>query len=94
MPANPDNPSVSVRDSLEQVARQTGKRPARLDGPEPPEAFAHVWGWWCRLCREEGASYQEIRAWSELTGHIPTPPEVDAMRALNELRARIMSEGR
>ena len=60
---------------LESIERQTGKRPAELDGPECPEALAHLWEYFCELSAARGAGmagieplhYGEIEAWSRLS---------------------------
>lgn len=76
---------------LESVERQTGRRPAALDGPELPADGAHVWAWFLELSAGRGSngfgpnpiSYLDLLAWSLLTGTITRPAEVEAIMALD-----------
>lgn len=84
-------PGGSVREQLEGVWEQTGKRPAELVENEIPEGTAHIWEWFRDLnrTRDEGLNgpksitYSEILAWSSLTGNNPTPWEVGCLTALD-----------
>ncbi len=91
---------VSLRAHLEQLEAQTGETPEGLDGPELPEALAHVWLWFTELsnARQSGfsgvqpISFQDIDAWKRLTGAQPSPDEVALLRQLDDLFRRHVSE--
>ena len=78
---------------MESVERQTGRRPAALDGPELPSDGAHVWAWFLELSAGRGSngfgpnpiSYLDLLAWSMLTGTITRPAEIEAIMALDRV---------
>jgi hypothetical protein len=78
---------------LESVERQTGRRPAALDGPEPPADGTHVWAWFLELSAGRGSngfgpnpiSYLDVLAWTLLTGTITRPAEIEAIMALDRV---------
>ena len=65
----------SLRVHLESIERQTGKRPAQLDGPECPAGFEYLYEYFVDLCGERGAGMIgieplrccDIDAWMRLT---------------------------
>jgi hypothetical protein len=73
------------------VERQTGKRPAGLEGPPLPADGEHVWHWFLDLSAARGSngfgpnpiSYPDLAAWVAMTGIIVTPSEVAALLALD-----------
>ncbi len=73
------------------MEKSTGKRPAQLDGPDCPDAVAHLWLWFLELhgarsYHQHGPNpltYQDIAAWAALTAAQPTPWEVAALKALD-----------
>jgi len=78
----------SVRDHLEQVARQTGKVPAPLENvPELWPAAEHLWSHFLDLIRGRSTatplSYGEIAAWARLIGLHLVEWEVHALRRLD-----------
>ena len=83
--------STSRRANLEEVERQTGKRPPDLDGPEPPDILFYLWGWFCALHGQRGSngfgpsaiSFSEIAAWSQLTDTPLQPFDVETLIALD-----------
>ena len=75
---------------MESVERQTGQRPAALNGPAIPEAGAYLWVWFLELhCSRGGGfgpsalTYSEILAWAALTGSDPVPWEIQIIKALD-----------
>ncbi|NOK32337.1 hypothetical protein HMI49_03860 [Corallococcus exercitus] len=75
------------------MERATGKPPPELlEAPPLPEALAHVWGWFAELSNARGAgaftlnpiSFPDMEAWVRLSGHRPTPFEVQLLRRLDE----------
>ncbi|MGE4043588.1 MAG: hypothetical protein AB7F35_01950 [Acetobacteraceae bacterium] len=79
------------RAHLESVERQTGRRPAELDGPELPADGAHLWEWFLELCAGRGSngfgpnpiSWLDLLAWTTLTGTITRPAEIEAIMTLD-----------
>lgn len=80
-----------MREKLLHVEATTGKRPADLDGPEPPEQLAYLLGWFADLGsgRPPGFSgpapltWEGILAWATLTGVDPRPWEIALLRRLD-----------
>jgi hypothetical protein len=76
-----------LRDHLESVERQTGKRPAQLDGPDLPDQGAHLWGWFADLSRgrqmggmgPSRLTYADMQAWIALMGVAVEPWEIRAL---------------
>lgn len=85
---------------LENVARQTGRRPKDLDGPEIPLELTYLWGWFQELSATRGSngfgpnpiSYTEIGTWARLTGTIIQPMEVRLIMTLDGLFRIAVSE--
>ncbi len=91
---NRQHPDGSTeRDHLESVERQTGRRPAALDGPPLPPDVAHVWFWFLELSAARGSNgwgpnalgFADIFAWISLTGTLTRPPEIAAILMLDRL---------
>lgn len=83
---------TTVRQNLEAVERNTGKRPAALDGPQLPDAGRHIWDWYCDLnaARQSGfaanpISYQEMAAYFSLRRERPAQWELITLRRLDLL---------
>jgi len=82
---------AAEREHLLSVERQTGRRPAALDGPDLPEDGAHVWAWFLHLSAGRGSngfgpnplSWLDLLAWTALTGIITRPAEIEAIMALD-----------
>jgi len=91
-----DKDGVSARDHLEQIERQTGKRPKELDGPQFPTVISYIWSAFCSLSGTRSAgfsgpnplSYTEIKAWMELTQTYLNPEEVKAVVKLDNMYLR------
>ena len=79
-----------MRSNLQRVLDATGIRPTELIEVEFPAGMEHVWRWFGELSRTRSVgmianpiSYQEIMAWSIMTGAEPTPFEVGCLTALD-----------
>lgn len=63
-----------------------------------PPSLEHVWSWFLELCGGRGntgfgpspIAFNEIKAWSELTGTYPSPWEVTLLKRLDSLYLSIM----
>lgn len=72
-----------------QQATEEARR--KLVGPEFPEPMRYLWDWYHELAAGRGVgmsgllpiAYQDIDAWSRLTGHAVTPVEVRALMTLD-----------
>jgi hypothetical protein len=88
---------VSARKHLEQVERQTGRRPAELDGPPFPSEVFHIWSAFVALTTTRGQgqdrplpiTYLEMKAWSDLTNNHLGPREVEAIKQIDSAYLRI-----
>lgn len=85
-----DGGKGSLREHLESVERQTGRRPEELNGPELPEEAEYLFAWWRELDagRQSGVSanplsWADMLAWAELTGRRPSPQEVEVLWAID-----------
>jgi len=79
-----------LREHLQAAYRQTGRKPADLDGPPCPPELAYVWSWFCQLSngrtRGMGASpitWLDFDAWSRVTGVGLTAFERECITALD-----------
>lgn len=88
----PDQNGVTEREHLEQVERQTGRRVEALEPPTQfPQALSHVWSAFIALSNSRGSgfsgpspiTYEQIKAWKELTETPVVPWEVDAIKRLD-----------
>ena len=81
----------SLRDHLEAVERQTGIRPEELDGPDFPSLMSYVWSAFLSLSSSRNPAlsgvapitYEQIKAWTQVTGNPLSPREVDAIKRLD-----------
>lgn len=87
-----DENGISHRENLEQVERQIGYRPPQLENPvEFPSLLSHIWFAFISLnsARSIGPSgvnplsYQDIKAWKELTNSVINPKEIEAIKRLD-----------
>lgn len=51
---------------MKQVEKTTGRK--FNQGPECPVELFYLWEWFAELYQFEPLSFQEIKAWSDLTG--------------------------
>ncbi len=94
----PQNDGVAKRAHLESVARQTGKRPAALDGPEMPRILEYLWAWFNEISYGRGQtgfgparlSWHDIAAWCALQRLCPENWELKALMMLDAAWFRAM----
>lgn len=83
----PKGSQSTLRQQLTQVWKATGEQPQELaDAPAFPSGVRYLWDWFCELqvSTDKVVSFTEIQAWSTLTGKVPTPAEVQALRGLSK----------
>ncbi|CAB4139429.1 hypothetical protein UFOVP346_46 [uncultured Caudovirales phage] len=84
---------------MEKVEEQIGRTPEALKGSEFPELMENVWSVFLFLNATRGQgtngvlpiSYQEIKAWAELTQRELSPWEVDAITRLDRVYMRVIN---
>ena len=94
---------VTDREHLEQVYKQTGVMPKGLAPEEDfPLLLEHIWSAFISLSggRSMGfsgpnpLSYEQIKAWKELTCNILTPWEVELVKRLDAVYIGVTISGR
>tara|TARA_R110000772_G_scaffold260035_1_gene377856 strand:+ start:505 stop:804 length:300 start_codon:yes stop_codon:yes gene_type:complete len=88
--------NISKRQHLEQVEKQTGKRPEELEGPKFPHLISHVWSAFLSISQSRTMGFNgpnpisllEIRAWVEMTNATLSSREVEAIRELDVIYMR------
>lgn len=63
----------------------------KLNAVRLPEEGFYLWQWFLELHAGRGSggfgpsaiSYQDIKAWAELTGHAPTPWDIETIKQLD-----------
>lgn len=83
---------------LEQVERQTGCTPEELKGPDFPELLRNVWSAFLALSNSRNPAFsgvspitfEQIRAFIEVTGTPLSPREVNAIKRLDTVFCRAM----
>ena len=84
MHSRPEKSKVTRYETAKQVQKQIGREPAELQlAPDLPSACSHLWGAYTRL---SSSSYQEIKAYCDLTGDTLEPWEIDAIIGLDKIR--------
>ncbi len=95
-----DEQGVSLRETLQEVERQTGRTPEELEGPDFPEVLGNVWSAFVALSNSRNPSfsgvapitYEQIKAYCEVT-HTPlSPQEIDAIKRLDNAYQKAMNE--
>ena len=81
---------ITIRAQLEAIAKKTGKRPARLDGPPLPAEIAYIWQWYCSARPID--SLAELKAWTDLHGRRLKDYEIDLMRRLASIEERVAAQ--
>jgi hypothetical protein len=95
----PGPDGVSVQMKLESVWEKTGKRPSALDGPEMPFQASHVWSYFREISedrtsggmRPSSLSWQDIKAWMDLTGITLEPLEIRLLRVIDRAWLQVFS---
>ena len=96
---NKSQDGATKLEHLEQVERQTGRTPKELEGPDFPISIEYLWSAFLSLSvsRTTGFSgpnpitYEEIRAWKELTQTPLTSRDVEAIKRLDLVYMRVMN---
>lgn len=91
---------MTVREHLEQVERQIGRKPPELEGPKFPELVSHVWLAFVSLSnsRTSGFSgpdpitYEQIKAWKELTNNEVSSRDVAAIMSVDRVFMRVAND--
>ena len=94
-----DQNGVTEREHLEQVERQTGKTPEPLIGPDFPQELSYIWSVFLHLSNARSVgfsgpnplSYQEIKAWMEVTDNNLEPWEVEAIKRLDNVYMKVLN---
>ncbi len=64
------------------------------DAPKCPDDMYYLWEWYKEiLTPPDRITYQEIDAWSRMTGHSLLECEIKVIRALDNVRQRVMNDG-
>lgn len=95
----PDQEGVTERARLQQIERQTKRRPKELDGPEFPTLMSNVWSAFFDLAlgRTAGFSgpnpitYQDIKAWKDLTDYPLSTQDVEIIMRLDRVWMRVVN---
>jgi len=93
----PDQSGTTPREHLEQIERQTKKRPQELDGPDFPPAASYLWSAFISLSSARGQgfngplpiSYTEIKSWMELTNNFLNAWEIEGIKELDRTYLRV-----
>lgn len=93
----PKGSKLTLRVSLEHVAKQLGRKPLQLEllsQIDLPEDTAYLWGWYGELFNGGKLTYQELDAWSRLTRRRLLPWEVKVLKTLDLIYLRTQHDGR
>lgn len=74
--------------------------PAGLRPPPIPAALSHIWGWFAEISAARSGNgggpnpiaYSEIEAWARLTGRVPEPRDIHAIKLLDAELMRVWAE--
>jgi hypothetical protein len=89
-----------LRQHATAIETATGNVPEEYQSLPFPTLIGHVWYWFIELSRTRGSSgfgpnpitYQELKAWSQLTGVAPTSTEVQAIMTLDLVYMSVQAE--
>jgi hypothetical protein len=93
LPPRGSKSKAPLGDHLREIERRTGRRDRRLEEPELPSEALHTWDAFWRLYEGRPVTFSEMRAWSELTGALPTPWEAETIRAMSFAAVKEASSG-
>lgn len=90
----------TLRQHSAAILKATGQVPEEYKSLPMPSVLQHIWPWFMELSRSRSSggfgpnpvSYQEIRAWSELTGVRPDNIEVQCIQALDLTYLSVQAE--
>lgn len=75
---------ITNKEHLDRVAKQTGRDPEKLyDLPEIEQELLYLFRHYCNVKGQEPLTFQELDAWTRLTGTELTPGEVDILFMLD-----------
>ena len=75
---------ITLRESLQKVAKQTGKDLTKLlNLPEIETELLYIFDDYCMIKGSEPLTWTEIKHWSDLTGSNPNNFELECMMALD-----------
>ncbi len=83
-----------MRDQLNSVWRQTGRKPKELENlPELPQIFSEVWFWFLKLNNRRTSNgfgvnplqYSEIKAYFELIQYTPLDWEIEMIEKFDSI---------
>tara|TARA_R110000744_G_scaffold372117_1_gene483610 strand:+ start:676 stop:981 length:306 start_codon:yes stop_codon:yes gene_type:complete len=89
-----DKQGITQDAHLKQVERQLGRKPAELEEPNKfPTAISYIWTAFTRLSNRrnsgmngaEAITFDQIKAWKELTQSNFRPWEIEALLKLDEV---------
>jgi hypothetical protein len=95
-----DDKGISVREHLEQVERQTKRRPKELEPVEFPDHMAHVWFAFITLSRRRSVgfsgpnriTYTEIEDYCRGTATVLSLLDKEAIMSLDDVYMKVINE--
>lgn len=97
MLSKPDQNGVTAREHLEQVERQTGRRPRELEGPEFPDLVSYLWSAFLSLSSCRGSTQYggapltatDIKDWQSVSGQYLSARDFEAIKRLDALYLKV-----
>lgn len=87
------NSTQSLRKTLEQVYKTTGKKPKELAEAKPISIkFQYLYLWYLDIKTSEAITFTELKNWCELTNNKLTNWELDTIRAIDRIYWNIQYE--
>lgn len=96
----PKEDGSRLRDHAKSILKATGALPEEYQSLTCPSALEHCWHWFLYLNRTRSGSgfgqnpisYQEILAWTQLTGVEPDPTEIQAIMSLDQAYMNVQAQ--
>lgn len=90
----------TLRDHLEQIYKQTGRKPKELEGPEFPHLMSYVWSAFLQLNdartmsqhTANPISYVDIKAYIDVTHTVLSSRDIETIKELDKVYLRIMNQ--
>ncbi|UTC27974.1 hypothetical protein [Stenotrophomonas phage A1432] len=89
----PKGSKQTLRASLEQVWKTLKRKPEQLNGPELPEELEYVWEWFREVFAGTPLTFQEMQAWSNMTGKRLLGWEADLIKSLDRIFWKVNNRG-